>query len=328
MTENIENVLAKHREQLLKTPGCTGIGIAYKEIRGKTTDTLSIVIYVEKKTNDLPDELKIPRELDGILTDVIERKFNFQLTRTDPHAQYDQLFSGIAITNYDVPASYGTIGCFIYTGGKLNPPIAAGNYLLTNDHVARANIPGPDPRILQPNFTGTTHPPVNYIIGNYVHGIRDSQHDCAIVQLNANGRTYVNEIPNPPMTYGRRELKGIYTQSILNLIGKKVYKFGAGTNYSEGTITNVDFSDPASNIQHAFIIENLDRHEWVGGGDSGSVVVLNEGNFKDYVVALNFRMDTDIHHSLGPDTAWVGLAYNITTQLAAFADNPNTIRLY
>jgi hypothetical protein len=54
--------------------GVVGCSIGYKEIDGKKTDKLSIVCYVKnkKKEKDLKIKDIIPREIEGIPTDVVE----------------------------------------------------------------------------------------------------------------------------------------------------------------------------------------------------------------------------------------------------------------
>lgn len=72
--EEVKRVKEKHEQALMSKAGVVGCSIGYKEIDGKKTDKLSIVCYVrEKKTEE---ELKrkdiIPKEIEGIPTDVVE----------------------------------------------------------------------------------------------------------------------------------------------------------------------------------------------------------------------------------------------------------------
>ncbi len=65
---------AKAEARLLKLPGVTGVGVGYKRVGGKKTDTLAIIVYVECK-RDVASEHAIPKEIEGTPTDVVERRF-------------------------------------------------------------------------------------------------------------------------------------------------------------------------------------------------------------------------------------------------------------
>src|SRR5947209_12268673 len=90
---------------LLKRPGVTAVDIGYKYVGGKKTDELSIRVYVEKKKEKLPKEEAIPPVIEGIKTDVIERKYvlhplKVPLQQIELHAdtgRYDPLRGGISI---------------------------------------------------------------------------------------------------------------------------------------------------------------------------------------------------------------------------------------
>jgi hypothetical protein len=59
---------------LLALPGVTGVDIGPKVVAGKATDRLAIRVYVASK-GDVPSKQQIPAEIEGIPTDVIERRF-------------------------------------------------------------------------------------------------------------------------------------------------------------------------------------------------------------------------------------------------------------
>jgi len=72
--EEIKKIKEKYEQELMRKDGVTGCSIGYKKIDGKKTDKLSIVCYVKKRKKE--EELKrkdiIPREIEGIPTDVVE----------------------------------------------------------------------------------------------------------------------------------------------------------------------------------------------------------------------------------------------------------------
>ena len=72
--DEIRHVKTEVEEELLKLPGVTGVDIGYKYIKGKKTDVLALIIYVEKK-KDVPDSEAITKRIQNIPTDIIERHF-------------------------------------------------------------------------------------------------------------------------------------------------------------------------------------------------------------------------------------------------------------
>ncbi len=316
-TSDAKKVLDKHKDALLKTPGCNGIAIGLKEVNHRKIPEVSIVIFVQKKGQCNASDL-IPEKLDGIKTDVVEREFNFEEVATDPHARFDTLFSGIALTAQEDSVNYGTIGCFIRTNGLAaappRPAIPAGVYLLTNQHVVQVADPhnGGNGIIIQPNTTKPfPPPPANYNAGTYVYGIKDAQHDCAIVTLTAAyNRGWANQIPNAPWWPGRNTLAGTAAPQL----NQNVYKYGATTLYTTANVRYVNYIDPTHTYVNAMYIENTNQGTWVDGGDSGSVVVTPWSN---EVVGLNFRADTT-KPALSGTGFYAGLAYDINAQMNNF----------
>lgn len=313
--------LSRQRERLLSTPGCSGVAIARKRVRGREEgQPLSITVFVDRKTPRPSPEHAVPSLLEGMPTDVAERRFAFRDSATDPHRRHHQLHGGLAITAYEDPGTNGSIGCFIRTSGRrhlqLNINIAAGVYLLTNHHVVQAANPatGADPRILQPEYAGHGAPPDNLVIGRYVHGFRGATDDCAIVSVDPVRRRYANKVPSKPMTPGYNTLAGIAQPAV----GQRVYKFGATTRYTKAQITAVNYSTPDGRVRGAIYIENRNHHLWAAGGDSGSVAILLDTN---EVVGLNFMEDTQCPVQ-GGHGCYAGLAYPIGSQMNNFC-NPN-----
>ena len=77
----LKECLERNREQILKTPGVTGVGIGYKVTGGEETDQLALVICVKEKLpeQELASETDaIAKAIDGQVTDVR------QLTLVEP----------------------------------------------------------------------------------------------------------------------------------------------------------------------------------------------------------------------------------------------------
>lgn len=72
--KEIRRIKESAEEKLLNLPGVTGVDIGPKIVNGKKTDIMAIRVYVNKK-KDVPAKIAIPKEIDGVPTDVIERKF-------------------------------------------------------------------------------------------------------------------------------------------------------------------------------------------------------------------------------------------------------------
>lgn len=73
-TNKVKEVKNKYESELMKKEGVVGCAVGYKSINGKETNTLSIICYVKKKKgeNELTKKDIIPKEIEGIPTDVVE----------------------------------------------------------------------------------------------------------------------------------------------------------------------------------------------------------------------------------------------------------------
>ena len=72
--DEIRRIKEAVEAELLRLPGVTGVDIGPKIVKGKKTDIMAIRVYVEKKRN-VPAEIAVPKEISGVPTDVIERRF-------------------------------------------------------------------------------------------------------------------------------------------------------------------------------------------------------------------------------------------------------------
>ncbi|MDJ0863151.1 MAG: hypothetical protein QNJ82_13050 [Gammaproteobacteria bacterium] len=78
--ENIRRVKREVETELLSRPGVTGVDIGTKVVGGTNTGVPCIVVYVEEK-RDISDEEAIPRDIQGVQTDVVERRFRLHSGR-------------------------------------------------------------------------------------------------------------------------------------------------------------------------------------------------------------------------------------------------------
>lgn len=63
--------------KLLSLPGVVGVDIGQKIIGGNKTEILAIRVYVKRKLakEDIPESELIPKDIQGVPSDVIERRF-------------------------------------------------------------------------------------------------------------------------------------------------------------------------------------------------------------------------------------------------------------
>ena len=132
-----------HQSTLLTKSNVVGVGVGLKETRGDTTDEICVKVLVKRKL--LPEALLsaelVPKEVDGIRTDVIQvgdlRALQVPTDRWRPAP------GGVSIGHYRITA--GTLGCIVRdrdTGERL---------ILSNNHVlANSNDASIGDAILQP----------------------------------------------------------------------------------------------------------------------------------------------------------------------------------
>ncbi len=72
--ERIKAIKDRYRDELLRKKNVVGLGIGYKEVGGRRTDQLSLVVMVRKKEprSQLDPQDIIPAEIEGVAVDVKE----------------------------------------------------------------------------------------------------------------------------------------------------------------------------------------------------------------------------------------------------------------
>lgn len=133
-----------YQHSLLKKPNVVGVAVGFKESNGVVTDQLAVVVLVEQKKPlaALSAESAIPRELDGLRTDVVEVGY-LRALQTPKDRFRPVIPSGVSIGHYKVTA--GTLGTIVKdrTTSEL--------FILSNNHVlANCNDSVPGDAILQP----------------------------------------------------------------------------------------------------------------------------------------------------------------------------------
>ena len=143
----------RFQQQLLAKQGVVGVGIGYKNAEEGNNDELSVVAMVEQKKPlvAIQDEDKIPRELDGVKTDVIEVGImRAQVNSGSRDFWRPTIPAGVSIAHYMVTA--GTFGALVYDAGG-TAYVLSNNHVLANSNDAVINDP-----ILQPGATDGGNP--------------------------------------------------------------------------------------------------------------------------------------------------------------------------
>ncbi len=150
--EEIRPIKKDAERDLLKRPGIVGVDIGYKVTKGRKTEDLSIIVYVEEK-KDVPTKERIPKEIGGVKTDIVQRRFKpnafmpvEQLRPAIDATRYAELRGGMSIgpcrsvflepPDVPTPGNYiivGTLGAIVTDNGT------GDHMLLTNFHVAAVN---------------------------------------------------------------------------------------------------------------------------------------------------------------------------------------------
>lgn len=110
MTDRVRRIKATHDAALLALPNVTGCFTGEKTIRGKGTGQIAIVVCVDHK-RDVPAGDRIPPDIDGVPTDVIEEVV---LPASDT-TRYAPLAGGASLSAVAAPQTPGTLGCLVRT---------------------------------------------------------------------------------------------------------------------------------------------------------------------------------------------------------------------
>lgn len=70
--DEIRTIKERVEKDLLARPGVVGVGIGYKRVGGTATGQLAIRVYVVVKSDEIADDDRVPAEIEGVPTDVVE----------------------------------------------------------------------------------------------------------------------------------------------------------------------------------------------------------------------------------------------------------------
>jgi hypothetical protein len=287
----IRRVKKSLEREIMSRPGVTGCDVGPKIVRGKKTGELSIRVYVEEK-KDAPKKERIPREFQGVRSDVIQRTFVLHTMKVkvedlQPGAETEAsnpLVGGISI------GPCRAIGGFVYTGtlGAVVRDNATGApMLLSNFHVmCVGNDWSVGDSIAQPSRVDTGSCPSD-VVGTLQRAILGGQVDCAVADITARG--HACEIVDI----------GAIAGTGTAVLEMAVRKRGRTTGLTHGKVDTVDltitidYGHGLGNItltdQIGIEVDGSRSKQFGSSGDSGSVVVGDDRK----VVGLYFAGTDD-----------------------------------
>ncbi len=309
----IVHVKQKVDEKLLKQPGVTGVDVGYKYVDGKRTDQIAIRVFVEKKKKTVPKGQGVPETIDGVKTDVIERKYELQQFKNRKKVEdvellvdaghYRPLKGGMGIGPCRVVGGFvfvGTLGAIVKDNATGNP------FCLSNFHVMCIdNGSHVGDQMCQPGRVDGGSCPAD-VVGSLQRSSLGGTVDCAVCSIDA-GIGYVCEVLEIGQVAG----------TAVAVLDAPVRKRGRTTGLTYGFVdgihasVNIDYGDGIGmrTLTNQVSIRPDTAHNalFSDHGDSGSVIM--DANRK--VVSLLFAGSSD-GHTLGNQIADVLSALNVT----------------
>lgn len=267
---------AKRRlaKRLQGHPDIVGLGIGFRERRGRIVQTLCIRIYVARKFPDdlIPANFRLPRIAGGFPVDVVVARYR---SHAGPSSRHNPLLSGITIANerrFEQERSIGTLGCIVRVGSR--------RFALSNWHVLYGVNGADGESVVQPRPLGP-----EMVIGATAVGIISQQVDCALVSLDGTRSVSLNVLG----------LSGSLRPPVWPQVGDVVRKSGAN-GVGVGFISAVGLSTPVDieGVSRVFddqieIRPRADLGDFnTDIGDSGATWFRNSGG---HVVALHLGGD-------------------------------------
>ena len=290
----ISQVKRRRVGEMLARRNVVACGIGYKVSRGVRTDELSLVVSVTHKVHPsalAPEDL-IPKEVDGVRTDVVEtgliRALQGTTDRWRPTAP-----PGVSVGHYHITA--GTFGCLVRRGEDVF--ILSNNHVLADMNKGRIGDPilqpGPadggtmDDRIAEladfvPLDFGQEEPdcPVAGFLAAVLNGLAaltGSSHRLQAVRQTP-GVNRVDAALARPLSPDLVSNEILYIGAPVGVgtatLGTQVQKTGRTTGYTTGTITQIDatvridYRGPTAVFEGQLIASPMSQP-----GDSGSAVL-------------------------------------------------------
>jgi len=297
----IQRVKDTYKEEILSKANVIGVGTGYKVSKGVRTSEMCIVTLVRQKMplEGLSPKAIVPKQIDGILTDVIEvgdvRALQLPTDRWRPAP------GGVSIGHYKITA--GTLGVVVRDQTSGVRLILSNNHVLANSNDAAAGDP-----IVQPGPTdgGSTSSdviahlerfcPIDFSqepgtcslansfaeLGNAIAKTLKSTHRVQTIKANPQAANLADCAVARPVNDSDISDEilniGLVSGTIGASLGMPVRKSGRTTGFTTGEITVLDAT---VNVSYgAGRTARFDNQIVTGpmskGGDSGSLVVAGD----------------------------------------------------
>ena len=264
--EEIKRIKRGHTFSLLCKAGVVGVGIGQKEVQGKPTNAMSITILVENKLREslIPPHERLPKEIDGIPTDVISIVGNEGLMkvrlRQSPMPQDNRTKKwrpapgGVSVGHYLLQGA-GTLGGWVFDKVSGEPLLLSCWHVIANSGNCKKGDPVLQPAVLD---GGKLPGDIIAFLEDWVdvemivptQGLNDARQRLKDllkgklkVPTNSIDAAVARPISDSVVSteiLGIGTPKGIYTGEIM--IGKEVIQSGRTTGVTQGRVklTDVD----------------------------------------------------------------------------------------
>jgi hypothetical protein len=273
--DEVRRIKQEVEGDLLKRNGVVGVDVGYKYVGGERTGEIAIRVLVRKK-KDVSGRQRIPRTIQGVKTDVIEREIELhrvpveELELLADTGTYDPLKGGISIGPCRAIGGYvyvGTLGAIVRDNVTGNP------MLLSNFHVMCVdNTWSVGNTMAQPSRVDGGTCPAS-VVGTLQRAVLGGQVDCAVSSHTARG--HACEIVDI----------GAVAGTATATLGMPVRKRGRTTLLTYGEVdsialtVSIDYGDGLGVVtltnQIGIVVDTAQSTEFGKKGDSGSVVVDN-----------------------------------------------------
>jgi hypothetical protein len=287
-------------DELLALGNVHAVGVGAKEVGGEPTGEPAIKVFVEEKLPlaEVPPEDRVPSEIEGVKTDVIEVPIPTLLqtpgqllgANREDSGEYRPVRGGTQIKRVG-GAGAGTLGCLCKVKGDEKTIIA-----LTNHHV----IYGPcsdkpnKEQAGQPNGESSSSDCCNDVIGTVLDAQCDEEVDIALVKLDG-GTKWFADVEGVGRVVGTHDI----TEAEAATKTFEVKKRGRTSSLTGGTVQAIGVKGSVNNHDGTLhrkynnvisIAPNPDpakpgtKTDFSLPGDSGSAVL----NSEDKVVGILF----------------------------------------
>lgn len=285
--EELVAVKQQVEQRFLSQPGVTGIDVGYKVVGGEHTEEIAVRVHVARKSDDIPDDQRVPEAISGFVTDVVERVYVLHVASQPLAAVLEAdtrhvspLTGGVSMgpsRAIDGSIFAGTLGAIVIdntTGARVG---------LTNFHVACVDQSfRTGDRMVQPSRIDTGVVPLDEF-GALLRATLSGAVDGALISIDP-GKQSLFEVSEIGSVRGTKKAA----------LGMTVRKRGRTTGLTHGKVDGVsgsivvDYGDGIGSrtlTNQVSIAANKQRNAvFSDHGDSGSVIVDDSG----FVVALLF----------------------------------------